>query len=316
MQNQKYEQNESFSKEEELELYEAMSNGCEYSRDEFILRNQGLIWYAVKKYYSNITLPSTVTQEDLIAEGQVGLITAVDKFDPAKGRFSTYAIHWIRATISQFLHSFRSPTGLGIHVSVALNQIDVIAHQLAQELQRPVTNQDLIDHPEVKEICSKKVLPIIYRNNPELLLQLKKDHSGAIYLDQPIDSAGTQNPSYRDFTGTYKDLLEDTSMPVFTEQTEKKDLIEYLFTGLDDRERFIITSYFGLFDNKQLTLKQIAKQLGIREQRLQQLKESILNSLKMKAKEDPELIDLFAGDEEQERDEYPIKTSRSTWPVV
>jgi RNA polymerase primary sigma factor len=206
--------------------------------------------------YANLGLPLP----DVISEGNIGLMTAVDRFDPAKGaKLSTYAAWWIRQSIKRALSNQGKTVRLPIHLGDKISKMRRVALQMSEELGREPTDDEL---GEEIGIASGKVS------------QLKTASIRPASLDAPIS-----DDDLTEFGESIGD--EETRTPF--ELLRDKDMhnkIDGLLEALDDREKKIISQRFGFDGGKQKTLEEIGRKLRVSRERIRQLENIALSKLR------------------------------------
>ncbi len=242
--------------EEEKSLSRSIKKGDEQARKKMIQSNLRLV-INIAKRYMRLGTPFL----DLIEEGNLGLMKAVDKFNPRKGfRFSTYAAWWIRQGITRSL----SEQGKMIRVPVYMN--DLITkwrknkERLAQKLKR--TPSDL-------EIAKK--------------LKIPKDKIAHINFWMSTSTSSLDSPIGEDSEGKVSDLIEDETAvqpDSLIEHLLDKERVDNLLEIMSEREREILDMRFGLADKKPHTLAEIAKKLGVSRERIRQIEESALKKIR------------------------------------
>jgi RNA polymerase primary sigma factor len=253
------------SREEEIELAKRIEQGDESARDELIQANLRLVVSVAAKYQGH-----NVPLEDLIQEGNIGLIRAVNKFDYRKGfKFSTYAIWWIRQAIMRTLDNCSRPIRLPSYIVAKVNKFDSTYANLCQDLQR---------EPTVKELS--KTLELTDKQVEELLVF----NSEILSLELPLSTD-------RD-TKTLGDLIEDTKAnpeagPI--SELIEHDLADTLLSKLKAREQAVIKMRFGLEDGEEKTLREIGEKLNVTRERIRQLEMEALARLQRLYDENGEL---------------------------
>ena len=240
----------------EKELALKMSQGDRGARDRMIVSNLRLV-VKIAKRYLNRGLPLL----DLIEEGNVGLIKAVDRFKLSKEcRFSTYATWWIRQSIERALINQVRTIRLPVHVSDQISKMFRVNRTLELQLNR---------EPSVKEVAD--ALAVTVQQVRNLLVVLKKTYS----IEQPMGEMG-------DFLLT--DTIRDTSTVPPTELLENLndfELIMNLVETLSDAEKKILTLRFGLNDHPPQTLDTIGRGFGVTRERIRQIEAKSLDKLRM-----------------------------------
>jgi len=250
--------------DQEIELAEKIRAGDRDARTVMINSNLRLV-VTIAQDYANRGLPLL----DLIAEGNIGLMTAVDRFEPSKGaKLSTYAAWWIRQSIKRALSNQSKTIRLPVHLGDKIAKIHRVAFQMSQELGRDPTDEELA---EETGIARGKVS------------QLKTVAIRPASLDAPISE-----DDLTEFGETVGD--EDASTPF--ESLRDKDLhdrVGRLLEVLDDREKKIISQRFGFDGRKQKTLEEVGEKLGVTRERIRQLQNSALLKLRraLSQKEQP-----------------------------
>lgn len=225
-------------------------------RQKMINSNAGLVGFVVYKHK-----PSTIGFEDLIQEGTIGLMKAVDRFDPYRGiRFSTYAIFWIKQAVSRLIIKQEKI----VRLPVALAEKAVIVFEIMrisyQELNRWPTQAEIqgrcnLSAEEIKTISS------YYQSTHSLDSSLSEDYDDLSLLD---------TLKQQQFELPLNDLIN-------------KDLSQHLATiiaGLSDKEAAIINMRFGLKNHTEMTLQAVAEQLDITRERVRQIQNKALNKIK------------------------------------
>ena len=253
--------------EEERALARRIDDGDMAARNLMIESNLRLV-VKIAKRYMNRGLPFL----DLIEEGNLGLIKAVERFKLSKEcRFSTYATWWIRQSIERALVNQSRTIRLPVHVSDDINKLIKITRELVRDLNR---------EPQVKEVADVMGVEPAYVRR--LMVLLKKTYS----IEHPMG----ENNDY-----SLIDTIEDTSIvnPLeLAEWLNKYQIIADLLATLNDNEKEIIALRFGLDDRDPQTLDTIGRQFGVTRERIRQIEAKSLEKLRLLiAERDPKAED-------------------------
>jgi RNA polymerase sigma factor (sigma-70 family) len=255
------------SSEEEIELGRKVAKGDTVAREKMILSNLRLVVLIAKRYMGRgLAFP------DLIEEGNIGLMKAVDRYDPEKGfRFSTYASWWIRQAIERAAINQGHLIRLPVHMMEKVNQYLSQVEQMVSEGREP----------DLEEAARKSHLPV---SDFESLHQVLRS---IVSLDAPIGEREENS---------LKDILEDHNADSPLAMVEKKEdaqRISDAFLVLKPKEQRVISLRFGLDGEDGMTLEEIGKILGITRERVRQIEAVAM--LKMRAYLDDPLS--FSGPE-------------------
>ncbi len=207
---------------------------------------------SVAKKYQNQGLPL----EELISEGNVGLLVAFKKFDNVKYdvKFITYAVWWIRQSIMKAIHDNARIIRLPLNIIVEMSKLNKIKKEMEQELGRPLTTQEILELTDNEEVANAI-----------------KYNYGIIDLDAPR----TENEK------DLSHILPDNSVPDIRISLEDvKDELKFILEDFSERERDILIMYFGIEQMRPYTLKEIGIDKGLTRERIRQIKEKTIEKLK------------------------------------
>jgi RNA polymerase primary sigma factor len=255
---------ELLTPEQEIELAERIKMGDPEARSHMIRANLRLV-VKIAQDYANYGLPLL----DLISEGNIGLMKAVERFDPNKGgKLSTYAAWWIKQSIKRALANQSKTIRLPVHMVDKISKMRRVAMTMSEELGREPSDDELSDEIGIDRAK---------------LSQLKVASMRPASLDAPISD---------DDSTEFGEIVGDENAQTPFELLSHKNMhgqLDGLLTVLDERERKIIDARFGLAGQKARTLEEVGQEFGVTRERIRQLQNIALRKLRrsLQKKEDP-----------------------------
>lgn len=238
------------SKEDEFTIAVKTLNGCSSSKKRFIESNLPLVISIAKNYQNR-----GIQLNDLISEGNLGLIRAVEKFDPYKGNsFSTYATNWISFFIEKHIMDNSRNVRVPVHVVKELNRVNKMEKVMTLELKRDPTSQELAERLDIPE------------ERISFLLSMKFD---TVSLDQSFSPSSNNDEieGMYNFVPSDKVYEPDSSF----EEQDLSTLISEVISSLPKREQDIVVRRFGLNGFEAMTLEEIGNEFNLSKERIRQI---------------------------------------------